>query len=83
MNQDKKLVIINKEKIFEKDNSFYCDNVDMKSIPEGLSKNFKASVIARKSNIKRFHKINLENVEIEYTSASPCTSVEQSLKNMI
>ena len=41
MDQDKKLVIINKEKIFEKDNSFYCDNVDLKSIPEGLSKNFK------------------------------------------
>ena len=64
MNQDKKLVIINKEKIFEKDNSFYCDNVDLKSIPEGLSKNFKTSVIAKKSNIKRFHKINLENIEI-------------------
>jgi len=64
MNQDKKLVIINNEKIFEKNNSFYCDNVDIKSIPEGLSKNFKASVIARKSNIKRFHKINLENIEI-------------------
>ena len=64
MNSNRKLVIINKEKIFEKDNSFYCDNVDMKSIPEGLSKNFKASVIARKSNIKRFHKINLENIEI-------------------
>lgn len=64
MNQDKKLVIINNEKIFEQDNSFYCDNVDMKSIPEGLNKNFKTSVIARKSNIKRFHKINLENIEI-------------------
>ena len=64
MSQDKKLVIINKEKIFEKDNNFYCDNVDLKSIPEGLSKNFKTSVIAKKSNIKRFHKINLENIEI-------------------
>ena len=64
MNQVKKLVIINKEKIFEKDNSFFCDNVDIKSIPEGLSKNFKTSVIARRSNIKRFHKINLENIII-------------------
>ena len=64
MNQDKKLIIINKEKIFEKDNSFYCDNIDLKTIPEGLNKNFKISFIARKSNIKRFHKINLENIEI-------------------
>ena len=64
MNHDKKLTIINKEKIFEKDNSFYCDNVDLKTIPEGLNKNFKISVIARKSNIKKFHKINLENIEL-------------------
>ena len=41
MNRNKKLVIINKEKIFEKNNNFYCDNVDLKSIPEGLSKNLK------------------------------------------
>jgi len=64
MNRDKKLVIINKEKIFEKNNGFYCDNVDMKSIAEGFSKNFNTSLIAKKTNIKRFHKINLENIEI-------------------
>ena len=64
MNRDKKLVIINKEKIFEKDNGFYCDNVDMKSITEGFSKNFNTLLIAKKTNIKRFHKINLENIEI-------------------
>ena len=64
MNHDKKLIIINKEKIFEKNNNFYCDNVDLKTIPEGLNKNFKISVIARKSNIKKFHQINLENIEI-------------------
>ena len=64
MNRNKKLVIINKEKIFEKNKSFYCDNVDLKSIPEGLNKNFKVSVIARKSNIKRFHNINLANIKV-------------------
>ena len=64
MNRDKKLVIINKEKISKSGNSFYCDNVDLKSIPEGLNKNLKVSVIARKSNNQRFHKINLENIEI-------------------
>ena len=64
MNQNKKLVIINKEKIFEQNNSFYCDNIDLKSIPEGLGKTFKTSIIAKKSNIQRFHKINLENIEI-------------------
>ena len=36
----------------------------MKSIAEGLSKNFNTLLIAKKTNIKRFHKINLENIEI-------------------
>ena len=64
MNSNKKLVIINNEKISKEKNGFYCDNVDMKSIPEGLSENLKVSVIALKSNINRFHKINLEQIEI-------------------
>ena len=81
MNQDKKLVIINKEKIFEKDNSFYCDNVDLKSIPEGLSKNLKTSVIAKKSNIKRFHKINLENIEITSNIFTFLFSIFKTFKN--
>ena len=64
MNSNKKLVIINKEKISKSGNSFYCDNVDLKSIPEGLNKNLKVAVMARKSNNQRFHKINLKNIEI-------------------
>ena len=60
----KKIVIINKEKIFKKDNNFFCDNVDIKTIPEGLGKNFDVSVIAAKSNIERSHKINLQNIKL-------------------
>jgi len=63
MTVNKKLIIINKEKIYSKENSFYCDNVDMKSIPEELDKNFDVSVIAVQSNIERFHKINLEKIK--------------------
>jgi glycosyltransferase involved in cell wall biosynthesis len=59
----KELVIINKEKIYKENNNFYCDNVDMKSIPEGISNSTKVSVIAIKSKIKRFHKINLKKIE--------------------
>ena len=64
MNQARKLVIISNEKISKSGNRFYCDNIDMKSIPEGLSKNFKVFVNARKSNIKRSHQISLEKIEI-------------------
>ena len=59
----KELIIINKEKIYKENNGYYCDNIDMKSIPEGLSKNIKVSVIAIKSKIKRNHKIGLKEIE--------------------
>ena len=36
MKNKKKLAIISNERTFVKDNEFYCDNVDIKSIPEGL-----------------------------------------------
>ena len=36
MNKDP-IIIINNEKVFAQDKDFYCDNVDMKVLPEGLS----------------------------------------------
>jgi len=64
MSQDKKLVIINNEKISENESLFYCDNIDLKSIPEGLDKKLNICVIARKSNIKRFHQIKLKKIKL-------------------
>ena len=64
MNQARKLVIISNEKISKDEDKFYCDNVDMKSIPEELSTNLNVSLIARKSNIRRSHQTNLENIKI-------------------
>ncbi len=59
----KKIFIFSNESISEKSNSFYCDNLDMKSIPEGLSETFEVNLLARNSSINRKHKIN--NVRIE------------------
>ena len=64
MNQARKLVIISNEKISKDEDKFYCDNVDMKSIPEGLSTNLNVSLISRKSNIRRSHQTDLENIKI-------------------
>ena len=50
MIQDKKLLIISNEKISENDSFFYCDNIDLKSIPEELDKKLNICLIARKSN---------------------------------
>ena len=57
------LVIINNEKISNEKNSFYCDNIDIKSIPENLNKNFNVTVIARNSKVKRTHPISLKKIE--------------------
>ena len=57
------LVIIENEKIFKENNNFYCDNIDAKSIPEGLNNFKKIFVIARKSKIKRVQKINLSEIK--------------------
>jgi len=59
----KKLVIIENERIFEENNSFYCDNIEAKSIPEGINKFKKTYVIARKSKINRVQKINLHEIK--------------------
>ena len=58
-----KLFIISNESIFGSQKSFFCDNLDMKSTPEGLNKKFDVRIIARKSKGDRCHKINLENIE--------------------
>ena len=59
----KDLVIINNEKISEKEKVFFCDNVDIKSISENLGKNFNLSLIARSTKINRKHEIKLENIK--------------------
>ena len=58
------LVIINNESVSNDNNIYFCDNIDMKSIPEGLAHNIEVSLILRKSNIKRTHQINLNKVKL-------------------
>ena len=60
----KKLFIISNESIFENQNKYFCDNLDMKSTPEGLNKNFEINIIARKSKKVRSHEINIKNINL-------------------
>ena len=60
----KKLFIISNESIYENNNKYFCDNIDLKSTPEGLGKNFEIALIARKSNVDRSFEINLPNIRI-------------------
>ena len=53
------LVIINNEKVFEQGSKYYCDNLDMKVLPEGLSVKHDVEFIVRSSKIKGSHELNL------------------------
>ena len=60
----KPLTIINNEKIFKQDNDYYCDNLDLKVIPEGLSNYYQVYYIVRNSNTKGGQKINLKDIKV-------------------
>ena len=59
-----KLFIISNESVYEDNNLFFCDNIDLKSTPEGLEKNFEVNLLARRSKVKRSHQIKIQNVKI-------------------
>ncbi len=60
----KKLFVFSNENIFSQDEKFFCDNIDIKSSPEGLNKKFEVHLFGRKSNKKRAHEIKLKKIKI-------------------
>lgn len=59
------LCIVTNESISTDDNKFYCDNIDLKSIPESLEAlNYEIFLLGRKSKIKRSKNINIKNIKI-------------------
>ena len=52
--EKKELVIINNEKVFNDNGDFYCDNLDLKVLPEGLNEYFNVKYLVRKSKKKRW-----------------------------
>ena len=60
-----KLFIISNESIYvDKTNQFFCDNLDLKSIPEGLIQYFEVNIIGRYSYKKRTKKIDIKKINI-------------------
>ena len=57
-----KLFIISNESISSNNDENFCDNIDLKSIPEELNNFFDVTLIARKSNHIRSKKIDLKNI---------------------
>ena len=60
----KKLFIFSNESIFFQEGKFFCDNIDLKSSPEGLNKKFEVHLFGRKSSKKRAHEIKLKKIKI-------------------
>ncbi len=57
------LYLISNERIFQNNEMFFCDNLDMKSTPEGLNKFFDVKVVARKSKVNRSQRLNLKSIK--------------------
>ena len=76
-----KLFIISNESIYENNSKYFCDNLDLKSTPEGLNKTFEVNIIARKSSKERSHSINIENISIYRSILTFILAVIKSTKN--
>ena len=76
----KKLFIISNESVSIQDDKFYCDNLDLKSTPEGLNKKFEVNLFARKSNKKRSHEIKIKKIKIFNNFFSYIFSIKEASK---
>ena len=77
----KKLFIFSNENIYLNDNKYYCDNLDLKSTPEGLNKKFEVNLFGRKSKKKKSHEIKVKKILIFNSIFSYISSVIAASKN--
>jgi len=77
-----KLFIISNESIFNYEESFFCDNIDLKSTPEGLNNKFEVNLIGRESKKIRSHRINIKNIKVYRNILSYLLGIFKSLKEI-
>ena len=58
------VIIINNEKVFKDGDNHYCDNLDMKVLPEGLNANHEVEFIVRSSKDKGSQPLNLRSIKV-------------------
>ena len=76
----KKLFIFSNESINSLDGKPYCDNIDLKTTPEGLNKKFDVNLFGRKSKINRSHEIKIKKTTTFNNIFSYISSVIDSTK---
>ena len=77
----KKLFIFSNESIYIEDNKYYCDNLDLKSTPEGLNKKFEVNLLGRRSSKKRSHEIKIKRIKVFKNIFSYLSEVKSATKN--
>ena len=78
---ENKLFIISNEKIFKENENFYCDNIDIKSIPEELDKKFDVTLIGRKSKERRAKHINIKDIKVSKNYLNSLRLISQTIKS--
>ena len=76
-----KLFIISNESIYENNGKYFCDNIDLKSTPEGLNKDFEVNLIARKAKKDKTFTVNLNKIKIFNSIFSFLLEIFNSTKN--
>ena len=75
------IVIINNEKCIEVNKQVYCENIEMKSIPEALGSFFDINLILRKGKINPVHKIEVIKTNLSANIISFILSILKKLNN--
>ena len=76
-----KLNIIMNEKIYKDQYYFYSENIDCKSIVEGLNQKFQLKLFARKTNLKKNNKIQFDSIFLSNNIFCYLLKIFLSLKN--
>jgi len=77
----KKLNIIMNERIYSDQYSFYSENIDCKSIVEGLKEKFDTKLFARKTIIKKNNKLQFNNIYLSNNIFIYLLKIFLSIKN--
>jgi len=76
----KKLFIFSNESISIEENKYFCDNLDLKSTPEGLNKKFEVNLFGRKSTKKRSHEIKIKKIKVFNNIFSYLSEIKKASK---
>ena len=75
-----KLFIFSNESISFQDEKYFCDNIDLKSSPEGLNKKFEVNLFGRRSFKRRAHEIKIKKIKMFSNIFSYLSEVIRSSK---